>query len=217
MIRCPVCAAPLCSGASVAESNLVKIRDGEVVIYMRGNVWQARYRLPDQSWHRISTKRRNLDDAMRVAAESYDFARFRAKEGMVAVSRRFRDVANQTIKQLELAIAGGNGKVSYRDYIQAINKYLNPFFGNLHIDKLDQSDLAKFDAWRVEKMGKEPAASTVNNHVSAINRVFGTALAEGWIQKKNIPSIKIKGKNANDDRHSLKTNGYVFQQTSGIG
>jgi len=38
-------------------------RDGEVVLYKRPSSarWQARFKLNDSKWHRISTKQRNLD------------------------------------------------------------------------------------------------------------------------------------------------------------
>lgn len=174
----------------------VRIRDGEVVLYRRGEStkWQARYKLPDNSWHRVSTKRSNLLEARRIAGEAYDKARFRFADGRVAVSRRFRDVANLTIERLRQARASGQGRTTYIDYIQAIDNYLKPYFGNKHIDKIGQDDIAKFDGWRIKKMEKEPAASTITNHSSALRQVFDTALNEGWIARKNIPVVKNRGK-----------------------
>lgn len=180
---------------SVATQGNIKIRDSEVVLYQRAGsgMWQARYKLPDGTWHRISTKRSNLTEAKRIAGEAYDQARFRQKEGLVVVPRRFRDVAKTTANQLQTLIDSGEGKVAYKDYIQAINNHLIPFFGAKHIDKITQDVMREFEAWRVKKLGKKPAASTIMNHNAALLRVFDTALQNGWISQKSIPVTKNKG------------------------
>lgn len=180
------------------ETDLIKLRDGEVVLYRRDDspMWQARYRTPDHKWHRISTKRVRIDDAKVVACESYDRARFRDAEGFIAVSRRFRDVAKLAVHRMDLEIAAGRGKVSYKDYKQVIEKYLIPYFGSTHIDKIDVPKMQQFEAWRLQQMKKAPAASTILNHNAALHRVFDTALAEGWIKQPQIPPFKVTGKKA---------------------
>lgn len=45
-------------------------------------VWQCRYKLYDNQWHRQTTKRTVLADAVRVAGELYDEARFRERMGL---------------------------------------------------------------------------------------------------------------------------------------
>lgn len=180
---------------TVPTEKTKKIRDGEVVLYQRpgSNRWQARYKLPDGRWHRISTKRANFTDARRIAGEQYDKARFRKSEGLVVVSKRFRDVAKQTAKNLQERLDAGEGKVSFKDYIQAINNHLIPFFGKKHIDKISINDMREFDAWRIKQLGKKPAASTIMNHNSALQRVFDTAMQQGWISQANVPLLKNKG------------------------
>ncbi|MDP2804964.1 MAG: hypothetical protein Q8O24_03395 [Gallionellaceae bacterium] len=66
----------------------VQARDGEVVLYRRENSkrWQARFKLDDCRWHRISTKHANIDYAVRVACEAYDKARFLKDENLVMMS-----------------------------------------------------------------------------------------------------------------------------------
>lgn len=178
---CPHCSMSLSGGVVVMSDHSIKIRDGEVVIYKRPDSihWQARYKLSDGKWHRISCKRSNLDDAKRVAADAYDRARFLAKEGIVAVSRRFRDVANLTIKRLEQDIANGSGKVTFHDYIDAINIHLIPYFRSQAVNKIDTTEIRKFEEWRVKTLGKQPSASTVMRHNTALSRVFDTACDEG--------------------------------------
>jgi hypothetical protein len=63
-----------------------------------------------------------------LKAVPYDRARYRDSEGLIAVSRRFRDVAKLTIQQMDQATAAGRGKVSFKEYKQIIQKYMIPFF-----------------------------------------------------------------------------------------
>lgn len=204
MIECPSChcvilGAIMVQKKGVDTNDTVKLRDGEVVLYQRqgSHRWQARFKLPDNTWHRITTKRNNLDEAKRVASEAYDRARFRHREGMNAVSRRFRDVADLTIRQMDAEIANGKGKVIYKDYKQVIMTYLMPYFGATQIDQISQDDLPRFDAWREREMERQPSASTLMNHNAALNRVFDTAVMEGWMLKKNVPELKNRGKKGN--------------------
>lgn len=171
------------------------MRDGEVVLYKRGESsrWQARFKLPSGDWCRISTKRSDLREAQRIASEEYDRARFRASEGIAAVSKRFSEVAKITSDRMDQEVRAGTGKVIYRDYKQAIETYLIPFFGNRHIDKITQEDMLAFDEWRTEKMKRRPSKSTLLNHNSALNRIFEVALSEGWVTRIRIPALHTKG------------------------
>lgn len=42
-------------------------------------------------------------------------------------------------------------------------------------------------------MGREPKASTLNTHNSAMNRVFDEAVARGFLAHKNVPTLVNKG------------------------
>jgi integrase len=197
MMLCPYCHAMIIGDVMEdQQERLVKLRDGEVVLYRRigSERWQARFKLPDNRWHRITTKRSNIQEASRVATEAYDKARFRHADGLIAVSRRFRDVSKLTIAKMDNDTKNGVGKVIYIDYKQIITAYLNPFFGNTAIDKINQDDITRFDAWRTKKMERMPAASTIMNHNAALHKVFDTAIEQGWLQRKNIPELKNKGK-----------------------
>ena len=85
-------------------------RDGDVVLYKRAHsqCWQCRYKLLNGAWQRISTKQRNLSDAARRACELYDEARFRERNGLAAIARRFRDAAAATLVELRAALAAIN-------------------------------------------------------------------------------------------------------------
>lgn len=174
---------------------LIHARDGEVVVYMRENSkrWQARYKLADARWQRISTKQTNPEYAVRAACEAYDRARFLKDENLPISSKRFDAVANLAIKQMQDEIDAGSGKSVYQSYISAINLYLIPFFGKHNVNNIDYSVIKKFETWRQGIMKKAPKASTITTHNSALNRVFEVALERGWISNIHIPKLTNKG------------------------
>lgn len=181
---------------SVAISDtLVHLRDGDVVLYKRENSdkWQARYKLGNKKWERISTKERNVDWAGKVACEAYDRARFLADEDIVITSKKFGAVAKVVAKQLQDELDGGGGKSVYYTYISVINKYLIPFFEKYNVNGIDYEALTKFDKWREKEMGKKPRASTITNHNTTLNRVLDYAVDMGYMSKVHLPNLQNEG------------------------
>jgi hypothetical protein len=62
------------------------------------------------------------------------------KEGLPEVTRRFDSVARLAIDEMQQALDAGRGKRTYIQYIQAINRYLIPFFGKRYIDRISYED-----------------------------------------------------------------------------
>jgi len=170
-------------------------RDGNVVLYRRGRSsrWQARIKLPNNKWKRISTGMNDLRDAKEVAGENYDEFRFRLKMNIPLETRRFKDVAKLAISKMEKELDAGYGKKTYLHYIGAIKRYLIPFFGDKHIDSIDYKLLSEFDDFRTKKIGHRPKRSTINNHNSAMNRIFNVALENKWIYDYQVPQLVNKG------------------------
>jgi Phage integrase, N-terminal SAM-like domain len=127
-------------------------------------------------WIRITTKSKDLKEAKVIAEEQYMDARYRAKHNIPVISRKLKDVAKLAIDRMEKAIDAGHGKKTYRDYIQAINRYFIPYFGDQHMDKITTNEMMEFAKWRIEHMWKLPKASTLSNHNVALNRIFDEAL-----------------------------------------
>ena len=182
--------------AVAISDSLIHLRDGDVVLYKRENSdkWQARYKLSDKKWQRISTKERNADYAGKMACEAYDRARFLADEDIVITSKKFGAVAKVVVKQLQDELDGGGGKVVYHTYIAVINKYLIPFFEKYNVNGIDYEALTKFDKWREKEMGKKPRASTITNHNTALNRVLEYAINMGFMSKVHLPNLHNEGK-----------------------
>lgn len=141
----------------------------------------------------MTTKRSNAEEAVRVACEAYDRARFLQAENLPIATKRFDAVAKLAVTEMESLLSAGTGKSVYRTYVTAINKYLSPFFGKHNINNITPDVMKKFEAWRVKKMGKVPVASTMTNHLCAMNRVYDVAISRGWISKVDVPKMSSKG------------------------
>jgi len=180
---------------TVINDNLIHLRDGEVVLYRRENSgkWQARYKLGNNKWQRISTKEKNTDYAAKVACEAYDRARFLADEDVVITSKKFGAVAKAVVDKLEAELEAGNGKSVYHTYITVINKYLIPFFKSYNVNSITYEALTEFDKWRTKEMKKKPRASTITNHNTALNRVLEYAVDMGFMSKVHLPKLQNDG------------------------
>lgn len=179
-----------------AENRLHHLRDGEVVMFKisRSTYWQARFHLYTGKWIRFSTRKRNLDDAMRIACDRYDEARFRERAGLPPVVKRFEDIAKACVTEMRNEITRGTGKRIFKDYIQVIERYFIPFFGQMYMTSITVKEIAEFEAWRDEEMKKKPKASTLLTFTSAFSRMHQTAVARGWVSDKfPLPKFTAKG------------------------
>jgi len=170
-------------------------REGNVYLYKRENSkkWQARVKLKNGKWKRIATGETDLNEASKFACDEYDEIRVLQKNNLILESRKFKDVAKIAINEMQKELDAGYGKKSFRDYIQAINNYLIPFFGNSYVSNVDYKSLKKLDQWRIEKVGKLLKHSTLNNHNAALRRVFKVAIDRNWIHTFQVPELKNKG------------------------
>lgn len=170
------------------------LMDGAVKVYRRTNTkrWQATFQIGG-IWVRVSTGKKDLEEAKTVGREQYLDYKFREKHGLPVVSKRFEDVANLAILEMQRQVEAGAGRKVYKDYIQSINSYFIPFFGKTFITNLDHDTIREFNVWRAAKIGHEPKASTLNTHNSAMNRVFDEAVARGYLPAGKVPVLANNG------------------------
>jgi integrase len=171
--------------------------DGAAKVYKRGNSkrWQATFQI-DGHWVRISTGKRDLEEAKTVAREQYLDYKFRSKHDLPVVTKRFEDVAQLAVADMQRQLDAGAGRKVFKDYIKAIDKYFIPFFGKAFITNIDHDKILAFNAWRVEQIGREPKASTLNTHNSAMNKVYAEAVSRGFISQGKVPILANKGEGA---------------------
>lgn len=155
--------------------------------------WYARLTLENGKRLVKSTKTDDVEKAQEIAIQLYYEVNARVKNKLPATTRKFKDVAAHAVKRMEDELEQGVGKQAYKDYCQAINRWLLPYFANMDVAKIDLATLKKFDAWRTQKMQRTPAQSTINNHNAALNRVLDEAELNGWITKALRPTLLNRG------------------------
>jgi integrase len=170
------------------------ILDGEVRVYRRerSKRWQAAFVI-DGHTIRISTGKRDLSEAKEYARDTFLEYKFRHKNDLPVVTKKFSDVAKLSIVDMRKQLDAGLGRKVFADYIVCIERYLIPFFGAQFVTSIDYQKIQDFYEWRRAKMGREPKASTLNTHNSAMNRVFEEAVARGFIAHKNVPLLVNRG------------------------
>jgi integrase len=170
------------------------ILDGEVRVYRRerSKRWQAAFVI-DGHTIRISTGKRDLSEAKEYARDTFLEYKFRHKNDLPVVTKKFSDVAKLTIADMRKQLDAGLGRKVYADYIVCIERYLIPFFGSQYVTSINYEKIQQFYEWRRAKMGREPKASTLNTHNSAMNRVFEEAVARGFLAHKNMPLLVNRG------------------------
>ncbi|MEI6799746.1 MAG: site-specific integrase [Pseudomonadota bacterium] len=172
------------------------VLDGDVRLTRRGgsSAWQAAFKIGDR-WVRVTTRCRQLTEAKAAAKDLYLEYKFKDKHDLPIVTKRFDAVAALVVADLRKQLEAGVGKKVFKDYITAIETYLIPFFGTKHVNNVSFTELKEFAVWRATKMKREPKASTITTHNTALNRVFEEAVNRGYMSKSKIPILV----NAGDD------------------
>lgn len=168
--------------------------DDSLYVFLQDNSkkWYARFQLFGK-WYCKSTKQTDKDEAIAAARLLRMEWKIKAETGTLTKSKRFRDVANKAITSMEHELAHGGGKVSYKDYVGALNKYHIPFFDRTYITSIDKQKIKEFEIWRVKKAGKVLNKSTILNHNAASQMVFKEAIENQWMLPVQVPVLTAKG------------------------
>ena len=88
-------------------------------------------------------------------------------------------------------IDASKGLTAYHSYIDCIEKYFLPYFGDKLLEELTHTDISEFEMWRDRQMMKKPKSSTLNNFTSAWNKIIATAVERGYLSERvpcpNLP------------------------------
>ena len=176
------------------SDDTVHILEGKATLFKRALTphWHVRYKAHGK-WLRTTTHSEDLTEAKSKAVDLVMNAWFREKNNLPVISKRFATVAKLAISRMEEAQKAGQGKATYKTYIQALKGHLIPFLGNHNIDRITNALMADFATWRIEQMKRVPSASVINNHNSALNRVFDEALEHGYMRKMQVPLLRNDG------------------------
>jgi hypothetical protein len=125
LIPSPTCDQPSSLDVlAYSQPSSVQLRDGDVVVYRRAGspFWQCRFRLANGSWHRTSTKRASLENALQTACELFDLARFRQRLGLAHKAHSFAQIAGATLVELKRQIDSARGKTAADSYVSCIER-----------------------------------------------------------------------------------------------
>jgi hypothetical protein len=178
------------------QPNVVLLRDGELVLYRRTRslLYQCRFKLADGKWHRFSTRKASLENAIAAACDMYDEARYREKLGLAHRTHTFAQIAALTLIDLRKKIDASSGMTAYHSYVTCIEKYFVPYFAESKLEELTHTDIVEFELWRDRQMTRKPKTSTLNNFTSAWSRLVATAVEQGYISERvPVPKLTAKG------------------------
>lgn len=172
-----------------------QIIDRQLIVYRRPttDVWQCRFKVGGK-WIVRTTKERDLEKAKAAAHKLMLKAEVRLEQNYTPATKKFKDVANLALKEMEKQTDAGDGKISYEQYKRITLDYLIPFFGNRDIDNINPKVLEEYARHRNEKAGKELAYSTVRKHNVTLNRIFEEAIVRGFMTTTQKPYLETKGK-----------------------
>ncbi len=107
--------------------------------------------------------------------------------GRVDVTRRFRSVCQQCAKELYEETERTRRELP-KDLAQVINKYVIPILGDYMCHNVTRDVLQQYSNKRRDMMGKNPSASTVATHNTALNYIVSA--------KKSASSATFQGSKA---------------------
>ena len=101
----------------------------------RSKRWQAAFVIGGHTV-RISTGKRDLAEAKEYARDSFLEYKFRHKNDLPVVTKKFSDLARLTIADTRKQLGAGMSRRVYENHI-VIEPHLIPFFGARHVTTVD--------------------------------------------------------------------------------
>jgi len=165
------------------QADLVAILGGLVTLYKRPNSsqWQCRFKLPNDQWYSASTFQRDLELAKESGVAVYERAMAKISQELSLKSKSFKQLAEEDLVAMDIALKEGSGKLIFKDYKFVLNKYLIPFFGSYKLNQITPELVRDFESWRLSQMGRDPQASTKRTHATTYNRIIALAREQNLI------------------------------------
>jgi integrase len=179
---------------NVKKKDLVvkRLKNGDVKLVRRdgSSKLQAHVKKPNGGWLRRSTETTDIKVAEEFAEDLWRYLYFSDKYGDSLQPNKkdksFHILANAANRKMQQAInKGSRSSKSLKDYIRINNEFNKPFFGNTPIDKITIKMLKELHWYKVDKFnnGRNYKKSTIQNHNSALSKVFSYAVEEAEVMK----------------------------------
>jgi hypothetical protein len=117
----------------------------------RSKRWQAAFSI-DGKPIRISTGKKDLNEAKEIARDTYLEYKFRHKNDLPVITKKFSDAARLAIADMRKQLDAGLGKKVYADYIVCIERYLIPYFGAQYVTSIDYEQVQSFYEWHIHTL-----------------------------------------------------------------
>lgn len=166
--------------------------DGKLRLYRRKEspYWQCTAFLGEKK-QRVTTRERNLPQAIDVARDWYQTLRENLACGKAKPYRPFRDVAAAFCREYETLLRHERSPQYIKGHAATVRLYLDPFFGRMSIDAITTGMVMDFRVWRsklaVEKHGKRIAKPTLKSEIVTLRMVLKFAERNGWID--HLPNL----------------------------
>tara|TARA_Y100001963_G_scaffold159620_1_gene264135 strand:+ start:5823 stop:7109 length:1287 start_codon:yes stop_codon:yes gene_type:complete len=181
---------------SVYEKNKIDVKkDGRILIYKRPNsgVYQMRLRVSNSTGYKIlSTKTNDIDEAKRIAVNTYEEIYMRVQSGGSLASKTFSDLYKSWVKDLP-TLSQGKHELYEEQNKKLAGNYPLTFFGDYKIDQLNNSDFQEYFMWRRKNsysktpQGKKkkftPTNNTILHECNVINLMLKYAVGKKWLVK----------------------------------
>lgn len=157
----------------------------------------------DKKWHRFSSKTTNRDAAIEFGRKKLAEWSVLEQHGILVGGKSFSYVAERYIKEMRAIETSGNAKASHRQYIATVENWFLPYFGDTKIARIDEGAIAGFEDYRRNRMGREPAKSTINKHNIMLRSVLEFAVRNKWMKRSSLPKLTIKNKGVEAERRGF--------------
>jgi integrase len=152
-----------------------KLLEGKVLLFSRSGVFQVRLYKGDRRYIYRSLKTRDLKAAREEAVRAYYEVEFRKREQLPLQSKRFADVLNEYVLFRRRQNQRGTHKQSNKRnqqqtsdemlrQVERVTKFWLEYAGNRLIERVDNSVLRDYVAWRQNYYLRVPAAKRPRNH-----------------------------------------------------
>ena len=156
-----------------------KLLEGKVLLFSRSGIFQVRLYKGDRRYIYRSLKTRDLKAAREEAVRAYYEVEFRKREQLPLQSKRFADVLNEYVLFRRRQNQRGTHKQSNKRnqqqtsdemlrQVERVTKFWLEYAGNRLIERVDNSVLRDYVAWRQNYYLRVPEA--IPTHLKSIVR-----------------------------------------------
>ncbi|MBT5298736.1 MAG: hypothetical protein HOL41_10330, partial [Rhodospirillaceae bacterium] len=124
------------------------LRDGKILLYTRNHkpTYHCRLKIDGKKGYIVkSTKKKNLAEASRFAEELFDDLRYKQRHGLEIGHFIFKRLWKEWFETNRISLSGARQKV----HEGFAKRYFIPFFGEMEVSVLKDSDFEDYWAWRI--------------------------------------------------------------------